>query len=213
MTAFARFISNVFNPLLVPFLSAVYVLFGGVVFQVDGLPFAARRFLLIVIFVFTFLLPLFTIIGLKVFGFAEGLHLPQRKQRFVPFLFSILYYTAAYSFLASIQGLPVFLLHMMLSGIVLLVTALLFTLWFQISIHTLCMGSLVGLLCHLALFYEAQVFPVLIASVVLSGLVAFSRLVLNAHKPYQVYSGFLVGLAVQYFSLLVLLILQVNAVF
>ncbi|MBL0911318.1 MAG: hypothetical protein IBJ09_03010, partial [Bacteroidia bacterium] len=140
MTSFAKFISNVFNPLLVPFLSAAYVLFGGIVFSVDELPFVARRFLLIVIFVFTFLLPLLTIFGLKAFGFAEGLHLPKRKQRFVPFLFSILYYGAAYIFLASIQGLPVFLLHLMITGIMLLVVALLFTLWYQISIHTLCMG-------------------------------------------------------------------------
>jgi len=210
MTSFAKFISNVFNPLLVPFLSAAYVLFGGIVFSVDELPFVARRFLLIVIFVFTFLLPLLTIVGLKAFGFAEGLHLPKRRQRFVPFLFSILYYGAAYTFLASIQGLPAFLLHLMLTGILLLAVALLFTLWYQISIHTLCMGSLVGLLCHVAWFYAAPVFPALLGALVLSGLVAFSRLLLNAHKPYQVYSGFLVGLAVQYFGLLALLIFSVR---
>lgn len=202
MQRFANFISYFFSPLLVPVLAAAFVLFSGHVFTLNVLNTTAKLYLLFVLFIFMFAMPLSALLMLKSMGLAENLNLPNRRQRFVPFLLSIVFYYAAYFLLSSINGIPVILLHLLISGIILLIVATLFTLWFQISIHTMCMGSLVGMLCFLGLFYQSDAFNYVLIALVISGLVGFSRLVLNAHKPYQIYIGFLVGLMVQYFSLL-----------
>lgn len=202
MQKFANVISNTFNPLIVPVLAAAYLLFGANVFAFNVLNLQAKLILLGILTFFMFLLPLVSLLALMQFGMAENLNLPKRRQRFVPFLLSITFYAFCYRLLETIEGLPDLLLHLILSGIILLITALAFTSRFQISIHTMCMGSFVGMLCFIGLFYNADSFYMLLLALFVSGLVGFSRLALNAHKPYQIYSGFLVGLIVQYISLL-----------
>lgn len=208
MQRFANVISYTFNPLLVPVLAAAYLLFGSDLFILNILNLKAKFVLLGILAFFMFLLPLISLLALMKIGMAENLNLPKRDQRFLPFLLSIGFYGFCYSLLESIDGLPDILIHLVMSGVILLIVALLFTTWFQISIHTMCMGSFVGMLCFIGLFYNADSFIMLLVALLISGLVGFSRLVLNAHKPYQIYTGFLVGLTVQYFSLLGLTILN-----
>lgn len=202
MYRFSKIISDIFNPLIVPLLAAAYILFSGSVYSLDPIPLKAKFYLFGVLALFMFFMPLLTILILKSMGMAETLHLPKREQRFIPFVLSALFYYAAYYTLSLINGLPQIIPVLLLSGIVLLGIAILFTLWYQISIHTMCMGSLVAILTYLSYFYFADTFSIMLLSIVVSGLVGMSRLVLNAHKPYQIYSGFLVGLAVQYISLI-----------
>lgn len=202
MRVFATTISNLFNPLFVPLFAAAYILFGGEVFTVNMLGLQAKAYLLFLLFFFMLLLPLGSLLFMKYFGMIENVNLPVRKQRLLPFGLSILFYGLCFSLLNKIEGMPSVILHLVLSGIVLLIVALLFTLWFQISIHTMCMGSFVAIICFLGWFYKADSFWILMAALLISGLVGFSRLALNAHKPYQIYCGFVVGLMIQYFSLL-----------
>jgi membrane-associated phospholipid phosphatase len=57
------------------------------------------------------------------------------------------------------------------------------------------MGGLVGTFLGLALRYQVDALQLVSALVLLSGLVGYARLRLNAHTPAQVYAGFLSGVA------------------
>jgi membrane-associated phospholipid phosphatase len=52
---------------------------------------------------------------------------------------------------------------------------------------------MLGIIYRLQLDFEA----VLIAVLLVSGIVAYARLRLNAHTPAQVYTGFLLGFAIE----------------
>ena len=54
-------------------------------------------------------------------------------------------------------------------------------------------GGMVGLFIALSFRFYVDVVWLLAIFLVLSGVVAWARLALNAHRPSQVYAGFLIG--------------------
>ena len=73
----------------------------------------------------------------------------------------------------------------------------------KISIHMLGMGGIVGTIIGLILRYQIDAVPLVISLVILSGLVGYSRLRLDAHTPLQVYAGFVLGTLILTGSVLV----------
>jgi membrane-associated phospholipid phosphatase len=55
------------------------------------------------------------------------------------------------------------------------------------------MGGIVGTIIGLILRYQIDAVPLVISLILISGLVGYSRLRLNAHTPLQVYAGFVLG--------------------
>ncbi len=60
------------------------------------------------------------------------------------------------------------------------------------------LGALSGSIYALGIRFEANVNTFFIWSILLSGLVAYSRIKLEAHTSMQVYAGFILGFICQY---------------
>jgi hypothetical protein len=73
----------------------------------------------------------------------------------------------------------------------------------KISVHTAGIGGLAGLIIALIMLYQIPMEGILILVLLAGGGVATSQLVLDAHKPYEVYGGFLTGFACVLATLLV----------
>lgn len=54
-------------------------------------------------------------------------------------------------------------------------------------------GGLLGGLSGIAIRLNLDFTAMIIYGLIVSGLLGFARLKLNAHKPFQVYTGFLLG--------------------
>ena len=81
------------------------------------------------------------------------------------------------------------------------ITYLLFKFNFKTSLHTLGIGGIIGFVIVMSYEYQLN-FNLLIAGLfILSGLIAFSRLKLNAHTPKEIYFGFIIGFLTQIGSL------------
>jgi membrane-associated phospholipid phosphatase len=83
----------------------------------------------------------------------------------------------------------------MLGATLLAVIASAITLWWKISLHMIGVGALTGAFAGLALLSPNSFTMLLILAILVSGLTGTSRLILSAHKPIEVYIGFLTGLA------------------
>ncbi|WP_157811676.1 hypothetical protein [Tenacibaculum sp. SZ-18] len=77
---------------------------------------------------------------------------------------------------------------------------LIFAMGIKTSIHLLSMGSAVGYFIVFQLIYNVSVIPLILILILLSGLLASSRLHLKAHTPKEVYLGFLLGIFTQLIS-------------
>lgn len=194
-----KFFSWLFNPLFMPLYGMGMLLFwnGGETVVIHP---SLKWVLLAVTTIFHFLLPLVTLLMTKFFGFADSLELPVRRQRILPLAISAVYAVSGYFFLVKISMLnPLFyLLPLGTAGV--LFCALFFTMRFQISIHMMAAGALTSSLVLGGQFLMANFELPIAISIIMASLIGFARISLNAHKPYQVYSGYVAGFMTQYFS-------------
>jgi hypothetical protein len=91
-------------------------------------------------------------------------------------------------------------LNRIIQGYVLAVTAtmallMLISIKVQISMHTAGLGGVVGLIIALIIFYGTQLEGFLLVALLAGGLVGTARLLEGAHRPGEIYSGFIVGFA------------------
>jgi membrane-associated phospholipid phosphatase len=87
---------------------------------------------------------------------------------------------------------PAIKLFVLGGGLCILLAAIITIKW-QISAHLMGIGGLVGMLISFAYFLQMPLLVVISGILIVAGLVGFARLQLQAHKPSQVYAGFLSG--------------------
>jgi membrane-associated phospholipid phosphatase len=176
--------------------------------------------LLLVIFILTFLLPLFFTYFLLQYGgigalarknaadeerpeeataepLLHRLQMQDRSQRFVPFLFTTFIYGAdTFLFTRNLSNL--YLSTVILAAVsVCIGLVTLVTLFWKISAHAVGIGGLLGFLFGIVYHFAAieLLYPTIVC-LLAAGLLLTARLYLNTHTPAQVGAGFLLGLTV-----------------
>jgi hypothetical protein len=79
-------------------------------------------------------------------------------------------------------------------------TYILFNAKIKTSLHTLGIGGILGFIIIMSFEYKLNYNLIIAILFVLAGLIAVSRLALKAHKPKEIYIGFLVGMISQFIS-------------
>lgn len=188
----ALFVSVVFQPLLVPTL--VFGLILYLVPEASSIPdvFKNRIFLLIVLS--TLAIPMVTIFGLRLSGTLKSIHMVDIKDRIVPFIVTTIYFLLTTYFLHDKNELDPILWQVLGIISVSIVGLTLVTFFWKMSAHMTGLGGLVATVIVLNLKFATfdALYP-LLGAIVLSGLVATCRLYLNAHKPLEIYIGFVYG--------------------
>lgn len=188
----ARIISYVFHPLFVPLYSL------ALIFQLENLtvyliPDKAKWLIMGMALTATIVLP-FLLINLFIRkGLIKSLQMESREERIYPYLLMMLVYYVMYLLFSTIK-LPVIAGGMFLGTSVVILAVVVINFWWKISIHAAAMGGMTGAFTAIAIRYELDIILLISVLIFCSGLVGFARLKLNAHKPTQVYAGFLVGM-------------------
>lgn len=141
----------------------------------------------------TLLLPALSISILKFTGYIGSVHLEERGERLMPYLFTALYYgVMTYIFYRGMSFHPFFILMSSITGLIILLTII--NLWIKISAHSSSIVGTIGFLWAMKLNDPdlIMVYPI-IALIVITGVVMSSRLKLNAHKPIEIYLGAIIG--------------------
>lgn len=189
-------ISIILHPLFMP-LYATWLLFNtGSYLSYSTTP-ALQRFIYIVIFVSTYMLPAISAWLMTQRGWLTSLEMSNRKERLLPFLITLICYIAGIYLLFRLPIPRVF--GIMVGGAAAAIfAALLITIRWKISIHMIGIGGLMGLMYAFARFFHVRMIPVLIVLALLSGILGAIRAYRGAHSPAQIYSGFLIGFALEY---------------
>ena len=196
----AQILSIIFHPLLIPtyFLSILLNTQSYISFYI---PFISKIKLIAFIFTSTFLIPLMLIyfVIFKANGLIQSLKMENRKERTYPFILTALLFYMIYYFLKQ-NNIPVIniLASFIWVSTLIIVVALLINLVWKISIHMLGIGGLIGVwfVLNSKLFLNLYILiPILLLC---AGLTGFARLKLNAHKPSEVYVGFILGFTIMF---------------
>jgi membrane-associated phospholipid phosphatase len=191
----ASFISYLFQPVLMPTL-----VFGFLIFWAPQLINDAafhKWLLLLMVFLTTYIIPLLSILMMKLTGNISSFHMESKDERVFPFsMISLFYMVVTYFFYLKFQVDPVLILAMAsITVCVILLTSL--TFFWKISAHMTGVAGLMGIVAAVSLKYPSYFqLEALLGSIILTGLIGSARLNLNAHRPFEVYFGFLLGFAV-----------------
>ena len=185
----ARAASIVFHPLLIPTFGFLLLFNSDFYFSI--LPWNVKKYMLLVVFLSTCVLPAISIFILSL-NPKFDLNMEKNTDRVLSLIFSAISYYLGYQLLKRLPIFPIY--NVLLMGAVLVQIALLpISMRWKISAHAAAIGGLVGGI--LGLSFRLQENPVFLLSllILVAGIVATSRLILGKHNQSQVYAGFLVG--------------------
>lgn len=192
MRTFLKIISYVFQPLLMPTFGMI-LLMQIPLFQL--FPSLYRLIAITGTFLFTGIFPAIPIFMMMSRGQVKDMFISRREERTIPYLFSFLAYVFWVLFLWRTLQFPMEFVIIGIGVVVALICMVFINLKWKISAHAAGMGGLVG--CILTVSYFASINPlgIIILSLLISGLVAISRIYLKAHTLMQVLGGFCLGVS------------------
>jgi len=190
MRTFLKIISYIFQPLLMPLYGMILLM------QTNLFSFFAPTYKIIALagtLLFTGLLPALPIYMMMKRGQIKDLFISKREERTMPYLFSMLSYLFWLFFLwRTLQFPPEFAL--VAAGSVLSVFLMVFiNLKWKISAHLAGMGGFVGGVFAYSYLMAVNPIGLIVISIIISGLVAVSRVYLKAHTLSQTLAGFCLG--------------------
>ncbi|MEI6822060.1 MAG: hypothetical protein WCL51_08985 [Bacteroidota bacterium] len=188
----AQVTSYLFHPLLMP-TYMMAILFNLQTFFSSFIRYEYKLTIIAYVFLITFVFPVvmsFVFLKMKVI---QSLQMEGRQERTLPYLSVIIFYYSVY-YLMKRAELPGVYLLIFLAIVLLTIVAFFINFKFKISIHSMAIGALTGILIGLSIRLNINLIPILLTTIIVSGLVCFARLALNAHKSSEVYIGYLLGI-------------------
>lgn len=192
MKTFYKIISLVFQPLLIP-TYAMLLLMNMDIFS--PLPLIWRWIAIIGTLLFTGILPAVPVLLMMKRGEVHDLFISKKEERTMPYLFSFMAYVFWALFLWRTMQLPLFIVAMGMGSAASIFVIVFINLKWKISAHAAGMGGLCGSVFGVC--YRTAINPVWLFAVILviSAMVALSRIELKAHTPGQALAGFAIGFA------------------
>lgn len=193
----AQIISILFHPVLLPTLGFVLLFNSG--FYFSFLSWEAQRYVLLVVFFTTAVLPL---IGVALLALRSNFDLSLKKNngRIVALLFTGIFYYLGFLLLGRIKAFPIFKV-ILLASVLVIIAALLLSLKWKISAHMAALGSLTGVVFALA--FRTGINPLLpiLILILVSGLTGTSRLILEKNNLPQIAAGYILGFLIIYLTI------------
>ena len=187
----ARILSYILHPLLMPFFAVVLVMNLNTYIAYSISP-QVQRIIISLVFITTGALPVLTAILLLQKGMIKSLEMDSIAERRIPFISTAVFYLICFYLLQQLP-VPRLLSLMVLGATITIFIAWLLSFRWKVSIHMIGIGGLMGMLFGLSQILNADLLTIIITTVIFSGLLGTSRLILGAHTPKQVYFGFLIG--------------------
>lgn len=191
-----KFISTILHPVVMPTIGLL-LYFYLVPFTVR---FKDQLYFLSIVFTATYIIPILLLILLRVSNKITSFEVPTIKERKIPlFIMMCIFLMLGKFFLLFpiVRDLSYLFFGTLLG---LIATYFIFLTNTKTSLHLLSMGSATGYFIVFQMLYNIHVLPLIIILILLSGLLASSRLYLKAHTAKEVYLGFILGIGTQLLS-------------
>ncbi len=208
MRAAAHFFSIVFHPLFILTYMSLLLLWTNP-FAFGWRHVSESSTLMIIIIMTTVTLPGIAVLMMKMLGWVSSFTLEDQKERIGPFIAAGLMYLSLYLHISKADNFPVALRIAVLGTLIGLWVCFFINNFTKVSVHAAGMGGLLTMVVLIKLIFgydQAQIglpggynlsLPVnslLYATILLTGMVCTSRLILKAHVIKDVYLGCFVGM-------------------
>ncbi len=210
MRSLALFISGIFHPLLMASYACLLLFFAfkNTVFELMTAT-ATKWQITMTVCAFTFVLPVLNIYLMYKLKRVNTLMLSDRNDRTFPYIMTAIFYFGLFYLFYDLRIWESIKLFVLCAGTGILLTAII-NLKYKISAHMVGIGGIVGMMISLSILLRYDLFLFILSTVLIAGVIGWARIVLDEHKPSQVYTGFLLGLFCQVVLFLPLQKLSLN---
>jgi len=189
----AKIISVLVHPIIIPSLGFLLLFNSGT--YLGYLPFDYKKMILIIVILCTFIIPLSMIPFFLYQRMIFDIQLSRSRERYIPLVVTFSLFIFCYFLLRRIPIPPDYQAFCLGCALCTLIILLAISKW-KISLHMVGIGGLTGLIIYLIIHMHVNLEFYLILTLITAGLVGTARLILEAHKPFEIYSGFLIGCSV-----------------
>ncbi len=194
---FAHFFSVVFHPLFIPFYVVAFLVYYHPSYF-SGFSYDTKLKLLLTTALNTIFFPAFAILLMKGLGFIKSVFLHTQQDRIGPYLSSmIFYFWAARIFFKFEPQLTPVLASFMTGVFLTTAVALIANIYYKISMHAIGCGGLLGIFLIIMNSNSMLMTWPLCLTLLITGVVCSSRLLISDHTQKEIYFGLLVGLLCQ----------------
>jgi hypothetical protein len=193
MEKISKAISHIYHPLIIPSLGLLVLFNSGT--YLSYLPFEMKKWMLLIVFLCTYIVPLAFIPFFLYQRVILNIQMGSRRERYVPLTVSFVLYMFCYYLIRRIS-IPHLYDSFILSNLISILVTMLITIKYKISIHMVGAGGLVALIGFLAFYLKVDLQFYLGLAVILAGITGTARIILRAHSPDEVYSGFVTGFTI-----------------
>ena len=191
----SKFISFAFHPILMP-TYAILLLFTFSPLFSEFMSIKQKTQIIKLAVVFTFLLPIFSVIILKKFKIVSSFYMENQKERRWPLLFALGWFYLLLRLLETLHIHYIIVTLMLGAMLILLISAIISNFW-KISLHMLGIGGVLGAFLAIHTLFGGNIF-LIITLLFCAGLVGFARVNENAHNLKQAYLGFIIGTCIEF---------------
>ncbi len=198
MQILAIIISIIFNPFIMPPVGLLILFNSGT--YLDFLSFPQKRAIFIILITGTTILPLIIFPFMRLQRMISDIRLADHRERFLPLLITFVFYSFTWYMLSRMNAPGLVSTYTITASLAILICALI-SLKYKISLHMTALGALAGMLLAVAFRFNINLHLWLSLAFLAGGLTGWARLKLKAHKPSEVYLGYLSGVALAFFML------------
>lgn len=217
MKSLIKFSSSIISYLFHPLLMLTYILV--LILLANPFLFGIRHFsegskLILLTLLYTYLYPAFAVLMMKALGMIDSLEMKTKNERIGPFLATGIFYLWFFRNIYSDPNMPIAFIAAVLGATIGLFIAFFVNIFYKISLHAVGVGGLIGVSFITISYFSYGIMPIdklgliqistyylLFATILISGAVGTARLVLKAHRPQEIYFGYLLGFATQLLSI------------
>lgn len=187
MILISRIISYLFHPIFMPLYGAILMV---------GIPGESRIYNSLNIIslsefiLLSLIIPIGSILIMKHYHFISALSIPNKEERFYPYLITLCSYILLFFLFKNTTPLN----HIILAIGSCILCVWLINIFWKISAHMAGMGGLIGIYCFF-IGHNNLVNSSLLVLILLSVLIGYCRYVLKCHSLMQLCAGFILGLA------------------
>ena len=188
----ARVMSAIFTPFYLPIVGLVALF----VFSYLGLlPWAYKLLVLGMVYLFTILVPTLLIHLYHRYQGWTPLQIGVKERRMVPYAVSIFCYFACYYLMTRLR-IPSFMARILMAALLIQIVCAIVNVWWKISTHTAAIGGVTGALMAFSMLFAFNPVGWLCFTLLVSGMVGSSRIILHQHTLGQVLAGYGIGLLI-----------------
>lgn len=192
MTLFAKIISFIFHPLFIAFYFLVFLLTTNPIYFSS----INTRIALVMVCYHTILFPGIAMLLLKKVELVDSLQITDKRQRIIPLIITIICYVWAFLSFKKV-GFPYPYLWFFLGVLIALFLAFVINIFYKISLHMLSCGGIIIALITMFYYSQSDISYYFIGSILLTGIIASTRLYLHAHNAREIAYGLIVGILAQ----------------